>query len=871
MHYIEPAPLTREEQLKWIGDLNTLLTLRLNLEDFESIPPAFRNYEIDSGRVTFKVAKEFEVDLTIADEDVAKQFWFIDFRFACSPAATSLPDSLRPYVESCVNEALREEGLLGCYQFLHEFVLTYKINELKRQTLLLNKSFWTGNLKVEPLHRALAIQYWINQGQSGSPKSWVLVAVESGKVAKGDEANTKSPSSLVAKWYRDSKEVQGAEILLDEERLSAGNLLRDVVSLHIEHLLTTIHDKLSAAARFQRKEAALSLRISKTNPSASSLTMQVNHNTEVALLIEPATGSFSVKPHCRLTLQHEHQLNSSSRQAQDGVNCLEAMRCALIEDEISRKGSQMGWLIKKAPMTVDKLRSATGLRDWTRIISLQRDGWDQHWYIVVFLGMSGDTWWLIEGYVLLVNHTNPQSADFNSRERDDVSRVPKFHAILPLKKGPLKMSDAFWDDLTLCATGMIAQAIDLADLHRAGIKSRISEEASWSLTQSITLPSVEIALSAIFPSMVANGIRQPSPSYEHPGAESLRALLQPNAVLFTHANQPWASDLVTVRFRGLEAAQSSSSDTDNDEQAKELIRVSDAIIHVEKPTRFAALEQTTDRDVSFMPKTGEFRLQLRHPVGQPVLPILRSRIKTVDRFVNFLEAVESSKSGISRGEVSLKNVSCTYPDAGSQDSDGDEKPKLWELGLHLSADEITVLLQKDNPHLRVVDLLQKLANTEGGIWSLMTWLPVSIAAMHAIRDIETRWSSIEASGKGHVRIFTKTLDWLSIVYTISPPGKPPKTAAFDLRVRSRRGEALWHIQRLDANPSKDDPFGPALQAIWAGRGTGWLGLKSSAAGQPQGGIATMLSSVDEAIRGVLNAPAAAKAAAQKASNVVVLD
>jgi mediator of RNA polymerase II transcription subunit 14 len=866
MFYIEPPALTREEQLKWIGELNTLLSLRLNLEDFDSIPPAFKTYEIASGRVTFKVAREFEVDLTIADEDVSKQFWFIDFRFSFSPAAANLPDNLRSYLESCVNEALRQDGLAGCYQFLHEFVLTYKINELKRQAHLLNRNFWTGNLKVEPLHRALAIQYWVNRGPSGRPKSWVLIAVESGN---GDGTSAKS-SSLVAKWYRDNKEVPNTIVPLDEAQLSAESLLREVVGMHIEHILTSIHDKLAAVARFQNKEATLSLHISRNDPAASSLAMQVSYNKEATLLMEPATGSFSVKPHSRFTLQHEYQLNNSSGQGQDGASCLEAVRCALVEDEINRKGNQMGWSIRKAPLTVEQLRSITGLRDWTRTICLQREGWEQHWYIVVFLGMSGDAWWLIEGYEKSSSFKTKLLTNLLSRERDSSSRGPRFHAKLPLDKGPPKMSDAFWDDLTICATGMIAQAIDLADLHRMGVKSRTNGEASWSLSQNIALPAVEVALSAIFPSMVVNGGRKPIAGYEHPGAESLRSLLQPNAALFSHANQPWASDLVTIRFTGLEAAPTSSSVQSN-ETTQSLLRVSEAIIHVERPARFAALEQTTDKDVSFIPKTGEFKLRLRHPVGQSILPVLRSRIKTVDRFVNFLEAVESGKGGITRGEVSLKAVSCTYPDFGLQ-GDVDAKPRHWELGLQLSADEIIVTLEKDNPHLLVIDLLQKLVNADGGVWSLMAWLPTSIAAMHAIRDIEIRWSELEAAGKGHLRIFAKTLDWMGMSFTMSPTGKPQRTANFDLKVQSRRGQALWHIQRLDISLPKDDPFGPALQKIWDGRGKNWLGLGSSAAGESDDGIALLLTAVDDALRGVLDAPPSQAATkTQKASNVVVLD
>jgi mediator of RNA polymerase II transcription subunit 14 len=382
---------------------------------------------------------------------------------------------------------------------------------------------------------------------------------------------------------------------------------------------------------------------------------------------------------------------------------------------------------------------------------------------------------------------------------------------------------------------------------------------------------VEIALSAIFPSMVVNGARHPLPDYERSEAEGMRTIQQPNAALLSHANQPWASDLVTIRFKALEAAAPTQTTNQTyDDTSKGLVRISEAIIHVQKPSRFAALKKTTDKDVSFVPETGEFKLRLRHPVGQPILSVLRARIKTVDRFVNFLEAVENGSGGVSRGEVSLTAASCTYPDFSPQ-QDEDTKPRQWELGLQLASEDITVTLEKDNPHLLVLDLLQRLVNADGGIWSLMTWLPMSIAAIHALKQIATRWAELEAASKGQVRIFTKTLDWLGITFTLSPPGRPQQTANFDLKVKSRRGQAVWHIERLDQNLRKDDFFSSALQKVWDGRGKSWLGLGSSAAGEPGEGVALMLSTLDEAIQGVLDAQPPANTKTSKPSNVVVLD
>lgn len=387
--------MTPEEQAKWTNDLNTLLSLRLNLEDYDKIPHHFRTYNISSGRVTFEVPGEFEVDLTIADEDFEKQFWFIDFRFAFNPAPSSLPDTLRTYLEGCVNEALEKNGLTGCYQFLHEFVLTIKINEMKRQALQLSRSSWTGTLTVEPLNRALAIQYWTSRTPATAPKSWVLLAIHNRPKQNG-RVDAKSSSYLVAKWYRDNKEVNDVEIPIDTQNLSAESLLITVVGRHIEFILTSIRDKLQAAPRFKNREAGMSLHVSRVEPGASYVDTQVGWNGRVSLLIEPKSGQFAVKPHSRFAIHYEQQLNQGKNPAEDGTACLENVRCGIMEDQINRRGSCMGWYTRKAPVGNEVLRSTLKVRDWTRTIWLQREGWGPNSFVTVLLGLAGDEWWVVE-------------------------------------------------------------------------------------------------------------------------------------------------------------------------------------------------------------------------------------------------------------------------------------------------------------------------------------------------------------------------------------------------------------------------------------------------------------------------------------------
>lgn len=382
--------------MKWIDDLNTMLSLRLNLDDYDKIPHQFKTYSIHSGRVTFKVKGEFEVDLTIADEDFTKQFWFIDFRFAFSPSAKKLSDGLVSFLEGQVNEILGKDGLEGCYRFLHEFVLTHKINELKRQALELSRSTWTGTLMVEPLNRALALQYWTTRYGPNGPKSWVMVAVNSAKKTNG-QLDPKQSSRLVARWYRDNKEVKDVLLPFDVDTLCAEDLLKTAVARHVEHILSSIHSKLLSYPRFANRESSMTLKVSKREPVESFLSMQLSPRENVILVVEPVTGFAAIQPHTKYTLSGETRLNYGQKDpAEDGVVCLESIRWGYVMEEFNRRGRSVGWKTCKSPLSNEDIKQLIRTREAFQTVFLQRQSLDEDWHVMASLSLAGDEWWLIQ-------------------------------------------------------------------------------------------------------------------------------------------------------------------------------------------------------------------------------------------------------------------------------------------------------------------------------------------------------------------------------------------------------------------------------------------------------------------------------------------
>ncbi|KAK3704504.1 mediator complex subunit [Vermiconidia calcicola] len=168
--YIPPKRLTAKQLLKTLRGMNVTLATRLNMH--EELPAYFQEYSIADGRATFSIQDEFDVDLSVADEDPATPFYFIDIRLAFTPASSIADERMRAFMEGKVNHELATKGLKGCYDFLHNFVLTHKLNTLRSQALEMLRGKWFDCIRIENLRRSLVVQYWV--GMPG-PKSWIEI------------------------------------------------------------------------------------------------------------------------------------------------------------------------------------------------------------------------------------------------------------------------------------------------------------------------------------------------------------------------------------------------------------------------------------------------------------------------------------------------------------------------------------------------------------------------------------------------------------------------------------------------------------------------------------------------------------------------
>jgi mediator of RNA polymerase II transcription subunit 14 len=302
-----------------------------------------------------------------------------------------------------------------------------------------------------------------------------------------------------------------------------------------------------------------------------------------------------------------------------------------------------------------------------------------------------------------------------------------------------------------------------------------------------------------------------------------------------------------------------------------------ASLHVLDKSKFKLLNPKVDHDVSFNHRSGEFALRIRAGFGESMISTLGARLQAIERLVEFLDSIGRNQHGVECETVTLRKVVFTYGDpppptaeagaegapAAPQQATAPRRCKVW-LDL-TKPNSVRLTLEQDNPHMRVLDMLQTLVNSETGLQSLPFWLPVTLSAVRGLEAVDESWQQLQTSRKGTFEIFSKALEWATMRYTLaSAPGAPPRRLNLDVRLRQRRGEAWWHVWRSDPKPAPtptgpaplviEDEFDKALSQIWCGKGTNWKGLSSGAAGKPALGIEELLRTVDQTVRTVLESP-----------------
>ncbi|CEG65647.1 hypothetical protein RMATCC62417_02385 [Rhizopus microsporus] len=181
---IHPPPFTDEEVLETFQQMNDTIRIRMLTE--EVLPSPMQKYRIENGRIYFSIDNEFEVALTLMGQSHARRWWIVSLDIlvqasSCEESASdldiSLSDAQKQHLRMNAQKQLippatveGEENkatklffpLVNLYDYLHLCCLNMQLEMLHIQFLMLAKTKWLDQLKVQmdSSRAKLIITYW---------------------------------------------------------------------------------------------------------------------------------------------------------------------------------------------------------------------------------------------------------------------------------------------------------------------------------------------------------------------------------------------------------------------------------------------------------------------------------------------------------------------------------------------------------------------------------------------------------------------------------------------------------------------------------------------------------------------------------------
>ncbi|EIE85708.1 hypothetical protein RO3G_10418 [Rhizopus delemar RA 99-880] len=333
---IPPTPLADEEVLDVFRKMNDTIRVRMLTE--EVLPSPMQKYRIENGRIYFSIDNEFEIALTLMGQSHTRRWWIVSLDIlvqasTCGGAATdidiSLNDAQKQHLRMNAQKQLipptTPEGgddkptglffpLVNLYDYLHLCCLNMQLEMVHIQFLMLSKTRWLDQLKVQmdQERTKLAITYWAG---GSSAAHWARPQME--KEAMRDETKgliqkaglgasvrlskvdplekpkivslLKYPKNCLNVLWGDSKDLHTNANLLNASDLNAEELLLHVTKYHSKCIKDRMRQLLESQKDFL-KENGLHLIEDNGNNDESPVIVQYRHDKYINIEVDSRTG-----------------------------------------------------------------------------------------------------------------------------------------------------------------------------------------------------------------------------------------------------------------------------------------------------------------------------------------------------------------------------------------------------------------------------------------------------------------------------------------------------------------------------------------------------------------------------------------------------
>jgi len=773
----------------------------------DSVPVPFRTYLVHDGRVTFFVPEEFELDLSIAEERQSSQFFFIDIRFLFSPSSPVPKGRFFNELDIKINDILRDQGLVGCFDFLHNLVLTNKINILFRQAIELSRGNWSDALRVELLHRTLIVQYW---ALKPGAKSWLEIGVKSGRRRDnlGEFQGSGAPY-LGLRWMRDNKEVDSASIKFNTESLSMESVLRSVIALHASHILRSAYTRLSAGALYRTRTLSLRVQMSATEPGFCYLTVQLTTSRYLRVSVESMSGTVTLSTTPTLLSRHEGDRGVEKSSVDDIVSRVSRLRCIAAMEEIESHAKVLGWeTVNPRGLRLDirRIFPSSVLRFaffWNR-------HWQRNWIVAATSSMDGDHWWVIQLKTTpsTTTHSTPNGVVPGSAILQSAQMVTE--RLLTARQ---RLNYTSFADLEHCLAGMLAIHANAHYLAELRCVHSFPPVQKLQIEPGLRVPNLFIRFEA---SKLPTGLRISSP-------------------LGTRTKS-FVKDTIRLSFQGV------------DPQTNRVIIV--AYGQLLMPIRaIDALTSKMDSSVVFQPKGGGFAIRFLVTAGRAIITDLFSRLQRLECVLSILESLRRKR--VKPQSLSLSRLTFAY----ESEQDLHASIDIKYSGLSLPADMdpaelrskttplshmcLSINFDQLNPHRRIKESLATILNHDSldvGLDRVIELLPLTLPLLRALDRIAAN-ASRNYRSKVHVTARSAK------VYLIRYPGQQYR---FLVTAGQHRDRLTWILK--DASSSHEGSGREVIEnrlreKIYNSKGDGWKGLGNGAVAEVEK-VGNLLSELD---------------------------
>lgn len=717
--------------------LNSLLTIRLTTQ--ETVPAQLANWTVKSGRVTFYVRDEFELDLSIADEDPSSQFYFIDLRFSFLPGARTLAEGhLRSYVEGRANDVLRREGLLACFEFLHEFVLEHKLTILRDQARDMVLGRWSSDTILCRSSRGVVVQYWAHRP---GKKNWIEVAVNSGRLKRAEYSGQPIVSYLSLRWHRHGAEVQNHGIEIDTGNLSFEKLLKEVIARHTNYIFKETKRKLKASKVHTDARLTVKHRAHAFEPRECSLKVQISSKKTLIVQQDWISGRFMLSPPSFFSSQCEAQINSQREPATESALALEILRCNNTLDLIQMKAKSIGWRLntfyKANQSTMLNLFGSDKVRYRFYTIAI----WPQDFILAATASMDGDKFWLIETQDVPKNLT-PE--DWAARTDQPLKRALQIKYIdKPVVVLEPTMRDLI--DLEKLGSLMIAQ---LFDIRRLSARKADHEQ-------------------------------QPA-AKEHP-KRRIPELFVRFPIKQDQAHSPkqkmddsWCNSVLKIHYPSISRSRRDACTV--------------VVGRLRKPRpEIQALTGRMDSSLAFHPENGEFVFKVKTPIGKSSIAATEEKLHQLAGVIKFLDT--ASRYSLICTQISLTSMTFKYSAMTLSEAismpDNDALAEQLSATISIPQDEkMKISFDKGNPHLYVADFLTRELAAPNGLDAVAATLRATLPTLSVINCIEAKHAS--NGGPPIFHCLPRSATCFSVRY-----GNKSIMLEFEIRLRDRRDIVLW--------------------------------------------------------------------------------